>query len=182
MHESKYGVETVFHNYPKILKVEGEQRTLDHFKSIMGVIVEQPLFINSDLINNKLMHPGSSILHSLIKQKGIFTVVYGSFIHMERWLEKQLIENDISAYKINPGIYSQEHIENLQLSKEELEEANKAKLCPEKVSQVLAKLILSHTQEITGHINIYEEIMKEEWKGLFEGKAPKEPKFYMSIK
>ena len=82
MHECKYGIETMFHNYPRLLKVEGEERSLDHFKSIMAEILQQPLFINSEILKEGLMCLDNSvegnqatIFHSLLRQKGIFSIL-----------------------------------------------------------------------------------------------------------
>ena len=101
---------------------------------------------------------------------------------MERCLEKLLIEQDVSAYQVNPGIYSKEHIDNLQLNKEELEEANKEKLWPEKVSQILSQLIINHREQITGNVDIYKEVAADKWKDLIGTNPPKEPKFYTFIR
>ena len=65
----------MFHNYPRLLKFEGEKRSMDHFKSIMGEIVQQPLFINSEVLLEEIMHEESTIFHSLLRQRGIFTVL-----------------------------------------------------------------------------------------------------------
>ena len=75
MHECKYGIETMFHNYPRLLKIEGEERSLDHFKSIMGEIIQQPLFINAEVLQEGIVHTQGTIFHSLLRQKGIFTVL-----------------------------------------------------------------------------------------------------------
>ena len=88
----------------------------------MGEIVEQPLMVNSDLISDQLLLPESVVYHSQLKQNGMFKVLYGSFIHMQRCLKDKLQNQKISLTRVDPGIYSQEHLDNLTLSESDKKE------------------------------------------------------------
>jgi NADP-dependent 3-hydroxy acid dehydrogenase YdfG len=182
MHESKYGIETLFHNYPRILKTAGEKRSLEHFKSIMAEIIEQPLLVNADMLDG-LVQPRSTILHSVLKQRGLYNVVLGAFVHMERCIEDRMVETNTEVFKVNPGIYSDEHIDNLQLNEEEKEEVKKHKLDPELVADILAEMINDHEEKIFNHINVYKEIeQNEKYRSLFNGNRPSEPVWYQLMK
>lgn len=178
MHESKYGIETVFHNYPRILKLEGEERTVEHFKEIMGEIIEQPLNVNSDILNDELLYPGASIFHSQIRQKGLYSVVYGSFIHMQRCLEQQLASKNVNLCRVDPGIYTDEHIANLSLIENEREVFRKSKIDAAVVAKIIADLIITHRENRAQEFNIYKALADAKWKHLVGDTIPVEPESY----
>jgi hypothetical protein len=180
MHESKYGIETLFHNHPRLLKTQGEKRDIDHFKEIMSEIIEQPLLINSELFNG-LMFSRGAILHSMLKQKGLYNVMKNAFIHMEKCLQNKLITNDVEVYKVNSGVYSQEHIDNLQLNEKDKLIAQESILDPHIIADVLSDLIMDHNNKIYNHINIYQELEKDKYRKLTSGEPVKEPRFYQEI-
>lgn len=170
MHEWKYGISSIFHNYPYILKVGDEKRDIDHMKSIMQQIIEQPLFINSDVFEQKLVHKDVKIYHNILKQKGIYSVLSATFIHMQRCLSENLGKRNGHLIKINNGIYSQEHLDNVGV-----EFDKNTQLLDYKI---LAKLIakkIANPDDIND-INIYEELLTQGHEGI------EEPTFYKALK
>ena len=181
LHESKFGLKSIFHNYPRILKLEGEQRTVDHFKDIMGEIIEQPLNFNSDILNEELIHPGWAIYHSHLKQKGLFKVVHGSFLHMQRWLQEKLDQKLAKLVRVDPGIYSQKHIDNLGLDEDEKLAYEKAIIDPMIISKIIVDAILNEN-EISREIKAYDRLESNAYKELLGSeRIPTEPESYFTI-
>lgn len=52
----------IFHN-SIMLKPRQEDSSMDHFRYLMELIIERPMFINSELIENKLLTDTASIFH-----------------------------------------------------------------------------------------------------------------------
>jgi len=73
----------VFHN-SFMLKPHNEEATMDHFRSLMEWLIEKPMFINSELQENKLLTEDATIFHLGFEQDGIKQVMDASMMQMRR--------------------------------------------------------------------------------------------------
>jgi hypothetical protein len=138
-------------------------------KSIMQQIIEQPLFVNSDVFEQKLVLKDVKIYHNILKQKGIYSVFNATFSHMQRCLSQNLNSKNGHIIKINSGIYSQDHLENVGVEYDQNTQLLDYK--------IVAKLIadkISDPEDIKD-INIYDELQKHGHKDVTE------PEFYKNI-
>ncbi|CAI2376670.1 unnamed protein product [Moneuplotes crassus] len=178
MHECKYSIETLFHNYPRILKIEGEENSLDHFKDIMAQIIQQPMITNSEILQEELIcaDPSASerqatIFHSILRQKGIYSILQGTFMHMERCLESDLKKHKTSVVQIDPGIYSSEHLSNIPNAPKSLNTSSTQIIPAEVVAETISSQIINHRVLESPKINLYDLLSEYS-----------EPPYYKEIK
>ena len=75
---------------------------MDHFRSLMERLIEKPMFINSELQENKLLTDDATIFHLGFEQLGIKQVMDASMMQMRRVFKSR------KYVLINPGAWDEE--------------------------------------------------------------------------
>lgn len=75
---------------------------MDHFRSVMERLIEKPMFINSELQENKLLTDDATIFHLGFEQLGIKDVMDATLAQMRR------VFKSWKFVLVNPGAWDEE--------------------------------------------------------------------------
>ena len=95
-----------------------KQKRVDDFKDKIRILVETPLFINSDLLQYDLVLENTRILQIIQKQYGIYGLLRASQINQRKCLQSLLDKKSIAITSLLPGIYDQQQMKNLKIEDE----------------------------------------------------------------
>ena len=101
---------------------------------------------------------------------------------MQRWLSDKLTSQNIKVSRVDPGIYSHDYIDNLNLYDNDRQELIDNLIDPKLVSKIMSQIVIS--DEYNPEINIYKELRNEKWAGFVQDLeyVPTEPPIYTQIR
>ena len=71
-------------------------------------LVETPLFVNAELVEQNCLEENSRIVQIIHKQPGIYGMLRASQVNMRKSMQAKLEKNRICLTSVLPGIYLQD--------------------------------------------------------------------------
>ena len=131
--DKNMAIQTAIHNQPFMLvpppkkevkskiKEQREQKLrVEDLKERVRILIETPLYLNSDLLENDLFakNNGAKILQLIKKQMGVYTLLKGSQANQIKCLGQQLQDKQIGCSSIEVGLFSEQQLHNLAVTDE----------------------------------------------------------------
>lgn len=97
-----------------------QQSRVEDLKDRVRILIETPLYLNSDLLENDLFvhNNGAKILQMIKKQMGLYTLLKGSQANQIKCLGQQLQEKQVGCSSFEVGLYSEQQLHNLSVTDE----------------------------------------------------------------
>ncbi|CDW91507.1 UNKNOWN [Stylonychia lemnae] len=162
---------------------QAANQRVEELKEKIRILIETPLFLNGDLIDQNVIDDEARILQIIQKQYGIFSLQRASQVNLRKCLKANLEQKMIGISALTPGLYSPQQVEYMRIDKSNGKDQNDTKhesdieyLNPDVIAIKTYEKLLGKNA-----VDLKEYVMKTEWDAYADLNLGKAPKIYSDV-